>query len=197
MGGAADQAPIFETVVTTLERDGGTHVAPMGIRRIGDEVLIAPFRPSRTLDNLLADRRAVVNMTDDVTVFAGCLVGRTDWSLVPAERIRGARLVQALAHLEVEVTHVEEDPERPRCRCRVVHEATHAPFRGFNRAQAAVLEAAILVSRLERLPAEKIDREIEYLRIAVDRTAGPRERRAWSWLMDRIEAHRRTRGDAA
>lgn len=197
MDGAAEQAPIFETVVTTLERDGGTHVAPMGIRRFGGEVLIAPFRPSRTLDNLLADRRAVVNMTDDVTVFAGCVAGRTDWSLVPALRIRGARLSQALAHLEVELTQVEDDPERPRCRCRIVHEASHAPFRGFNRAQAAVVEAAILVSRLDRLPAEKIDREIAYLRIAVDKTAGPRERRAWRWLMERIDAHRRARGDAA
>ena len=74
---------------------------------------------------------------------------------------------------------------RPRLVCRPVFEAAHAPFRGFNRAQAAVIEAAILVSRLHMLPAEKVDAEIGYLRIAVDKTAGPRELEAWGWLMDR------------
>ena len=64
------------------------------------------------------------------------------------------------------------------------------PFRGFNRAQAAVVEAAILVSRLHMLPAEKIDREMAYLAIAIDKTAGPAEREAWSWLVERIEQFR-------
>ena len=65
--------------------------------------------------------------------------------------------------------------------------ATHAPFRGLNRAKAAVLEAAILVSRLSMLPREKIDGEIAYLRIAIDKTAGPEEREAWDWLMDAVK----------
>ena len=67
----------------------------------------------------------------------------------------------------------------------------HAAFRGFNRAQAAVVEAAILVSRLHMLPAEKIDREMDYLRIAVEKTAGPHEREAWRWLVERVADHRR------
>lgn len=49
-----------------------------------------------------------------------------------------------------------------------------------------MLEAAILVSRLHRLPAEKVQLEMEYLRIAVDKTAGEREREAWGWLEARI-----------
>jgi hypothetical protein len=35
---------------------------------------------------------------------------------------------------------------------------------------------------------EKIEREIAYLTIAVEKTAGPRERQAWDWLMERIAA---------
>jgi hypothetical protein len=53
-----------------------------------------------------------------------------------------------------------------------------------------VVEAAILVSRLHMLPPEKIEREIAYLQIAIDKTAGPRERQAWAWLMERIAEHR-------
>jgi hypothetical protein len=85
---------------------------------------------------------------------------------------------------------VVEDAVRPRFRCAVVHEETHAPFHGFNRAKAAVVEAAILVSRLHLLPAEKLDREIAYLQIAIDKTGGPRERQAWGWLMDKVAEHR-------
>jgi hypothetical protein len=63
---------------------------------------------------------------------------------------------------------------------------THAPFRGLNRAKAAVLEAAILVSRLSMLPRERIESEIAYLKIAVEKTAGPEEREAWDWLMEAV-----------
>ena len=76
---------------------------------------------------------------------------------------------------------------RPELTFRVVHEVMHTAFRGFNRAQAAVLEAAVLVSRLHMLPPEKIAAEIAYLTIAVDKTAGDRERQAWNWLLERIE----------
>jgi hypothetical protein len=41
------------------------------------------------------------------------------------------------------------------------------------------------------LPWEKIEAEVKYLQIAIDKTAGPAEREAWRWLMERIEAHPR------
>ena len=154
--------------------------------------LIAPFRSSRTLDNLMRSRHTVINHTDDVRIFAGCLTGRKDWPTVPAGTA-GLRLANALAHVEVEVVEWEDDALRPRFHCRERARGTHAAFRGFNRAQVAVIEASILVSRLRMLPAEKIDQEMDYLRIAVEKTAGPREREAWQWLVDHIADHRRTR----
>ena len=181
---------IRETVVTTRCEDGNTHIAPMGIHDQQGSLVLAPFRPSGTLRNLLRERCAVINYTDDVRVFAGCLTGRYDWPLCPASVIDGLRLCDSLAHAEVEVVGVEEDELRPRLHARVVHEQSHRPFRGFSRAQAAVVEAAILVSRLDMLPREKIDSEIDYLRIALDKTAGERERVAWDWLMQAIAQHR-------
>jgi hypothetical protein len=157
------------------------------IWRDGHPVL-APFRPSTTLDNLRHNGGAVINHTDDVRVFAGCLTGRRDWPLAPADRIDGRRLAAALSHQELRVERVEEDEQRPRFHCRVVHEAAHGAFTGFNRAQGAVIEAAILVSRLTMLPRDKVEREMAYLEIAVSKTAGPREREAWEWLTARIAA---------
>ena len=180
---------IHETVVTTRRSDGRTHVAPMGVRAVDGLLVLAPFRPSGTLENLLREGYAVINYTDDVRVIAGCLTGRRDWPLVPAARVPGMRLADCLAHTEVQLERAVPDETRPQLHCRVVHEETHAPFRGFNRAQAAVVEAAILVSRLTLLPREKIEREIAYLTIAIEKTAGPREREAWGWLMERVAAH--------
>ena len=183
---------ILETIVTTLNADGGVHIAPMGIRVQDDQVVIAPFKPSTTLQNIRRSGHAVINLTDDVRVFAGCLTGRYDWPTRPAVGFPGQFLDAALVHIETEVARVEEDELRPRFHCRELRRGVHGEFRGFNRAQAAVLEAAILVSRLDRLPPEQVDRELEYLRSAVDKTAGERERLAWSWLVDHVERFRRT-----
>ena len=184
---------IRETIVTTLNADGTVQIAPMGVRARDDLIIIAPFRPSTTLDNLTRSGTAVINMTDDVRIFAGCLTGRYDWPTVPATMIEGRRLRDPLSHSEVEVMRREEDDTRPRFFCEVRHQETHRPFQGFNRAQHAVLEAAILVSRLHLLPADKIDTELKYLQIAVDKTAGVAEREAWDWLLARITEFRRER----
>lgn len=183
---------IRETIITTLSADGTPYIAPMGVQVEGDLYRIAPFRPSRTLDNVLRSRQAVINYTDDVRVFAGFHTGRRAWPTVPASAVSGVRLEQALAHVEVEVARWEDDDVRPRVYCRALACETHAAFRGFNRAQAAVVEAGILASRLGMLPADRIDREMAYLRIAVEKTAGEREREAWEWLAARVADHRRS-----
>lgn len=177
---------IRETVLTTVSADGQPHIAPLGLIAAGEDWIAAPFHPSTTLDNLRAVPFAVANYTDDVRIFAGCLTGRRDWPLVAATRVPTPRLASTLAHAELEVVSVQEDALRPRFHCRVVRIENHAPFRGFNRAQAAVVEAAILVSRLDMLPREKVEREMDYLRIAVGKTAGPAEQEAWAWLMAAI-----------
>lgn len=183
---------IRESIVTTLGPDGAPHIAPIGVIVEASLLVIAPFRPSATLDNLTARKQAVVNYTDDVRVFAGCITGKKrDWPTRSAERVDGAVLEAALAHEEVELVEIREDTQRPRLICRTVHAVTTAPFRGFNRAQSAVIEAAILASRLALLPRERIEREIGYLTIGVEKTAGPREREAWGWLMEMIADYHR------
>ena len=188
---------IIESIITTLGADGTPHLAPMGVileeggleegGPEGEErPILAPFRPSATLENLTRSGSAVINHVDDVRIFAGCLTGRRDWPSFPARKIAGIVLKAALAHQEISVERVEEDALRPRFHCRILHAESHGAFRGFNRAQAAVIEAAILASRLHMLPREKVDSELAYLGIAIAKTAGPRELEAWNWLLERI-----------
>lgn len=179
---------IRECIVTTINASGAVQIAPLGLIAADDNWVIAPFRPSTTLENLRQVPYAVANWTDDVRIFAGCLTGRRDWPTLAANDVPVPRLEAALAHAELQVIEVVEDSLRPRFRCRVVSQHNHRPFGGLNRAKAAVVEAAILTSRLDMLPRDKIMSEIAYLKIAIDKTAGPEEREAWEWLMARIAA---------
>ncbi len=181
---------IRETIITTLHDNGQAHIAPMGVHETDRGLMLAPFKPSATLNNLLRERTATINYTDDVRIYAGCLTGRRDWSTSPCDVIAGIRLHDCLSHTEVKVHTHEEDELRPRFYCDVVHEQMHRPFHGYNRAQFAVIELAILVSRLKMLSDDKIDSEIEYLRIGLDKTAGDREREAWNWLMQKVTEYR-------
>ncbi|HWH83668.1 MAG TPA: DUF447 domain-containing protein [Burkholderiaceae bacterium] len=181
---------IFETVVTTLGASGHVHIAPMGVRYRGGEVILMPFKPSATLDNIVASRHAVLNIIDDSRVFAGAVTGRRGWPTLPTEHVPGMRLACALSHVELALATLHDHPQRPVLHLARVHEAVHSAGLGFNRAQAAVIEGAVLVSRLRMLPAEKVDAEMAYLQIAIDKTAGPDEREAWLWLKDAIARHR-------
>jgi len=180
---------IFEAVVTTVSPAGAAHVAPMGVRYEGADVVLMPFRPSTTLDNILATKAAVLNILVDPRVFAGCVTGRKAWPTMPAAP--GAfRLSCALAHELLQLQQVHDDAQRPVLTLQRLQRVEHAPFIGLNRAQAAVLEGAVLVSRLHLLPAEKIDAEMAYLQIAIDKTAGAGEHEAWGWLQEAVAAHR-------
>ncbi|MGI4976056.1 MAG: DUF447 domain-containing protein [Janthinobacterium lividum] len=181
---------IRETIVVTVSPDGRPHLAPLGLIREGAMWTIAPFQPSATLANLRAVPQATASHPADVRVFAGLLTGRREWEVVASEAVRPPRLAGALSHWELEVSALHEDEVRPRFHCRVVHEAAHAAFPGYNRAAAAVIEGAILVSRLRMLAREKVDAEMAYLRIAVEKTGGAGEREAWGWLEEAVAAQR-------
>ena len=181
---------IFETVVTTVSPDGQPHVAPMGVRYVDGRVVLMPFKPSTTHDNIVATGLAVLNILTDTRVFAGCVTGRRDWPMQAAEKIAGVRLACALSHVELRLAERSDDAQRPVLRMARVHEVTHAAFAGLNRAQAAVIEGAVLVSRLHMLDANKVDIELAYLQIAIDKTAGPEEREAWGWLLDAVRRQR-------
>ncbi len=178
---------IFETIITTVNAEGISHVTPFGVRYEGESILISPYKPSTTLANILASKRAVMNITDDVRVFAAALTNRQAWALQQASKVKGVRLADCLQHVELALIEVRDDAVRPQLVMQKIHTENHRPFNGFNRAQAAVIELAVLVSRLHMLPKDKILAEMQYLQIAIDKTAGENELLAWSWLVEKTE----------
>lgn len=177
---------IYEVIVSTINAEGQPHVAPFGVRYEGDLVIISPYKPSVTLANILATQHAVLNVVDDVRIFAGALTKHQDLSLVATNHVKGVSIKNALLHKELKLQKVEDDTQRPQLFLQVVSEEYHQSFQGFNRAQAAVIELAVLVSRLSMLPKEKVLSEMAYLQIAINKTAGARELEAWGWLVEKV-----------
>ena len=78
---------IREAIVSTIDGLGVAHLAPIGLIEDGAGWIIAPFRPSKTGDNLAATPFAAASYTEDAAIFAGLITGRHDWPLVAAEKI--------------------------------------------------------------------------------------------------------------
>jgi hypothetical protein len=173
---------IVETVTTTRNPDGTVNCAAMGVEWGEEEIVIKPFAGTRTLRNLRANGAAVVNLTDDILLFAQAALGDPRPPTRRADAVDGAVLADACSWREVEVAAIEADGPRARVLTRVVGRGRGREFVGFNRACHAVLEASILASRVHRLPAEEIRADLARLAVLVDKTAGPREREAMDYV---------------
>ena len=182
---------VRETIVTTKNEDNTIKVSPLGIYINNDELRIKPFSPSASLDNILRNRSGVINYTDDVRIFASCVIKKKiNIEFIEAVKVDCSFLKNAISHTEFVIDKVVESDTRPTIICKPVHEETHNFFYGFNRAKSAVIELCILASRLGIIDDKKIQREIEYLKIAISKTAGKNEIEAWHWLLDYIKKYK-------
>jgi hypothetical protein len=179
---------IIETIVTTTAQDGTINFAPMGVEWGEEAIVLKPFLETTTFRNVWATKAAIVNLTDDVMLFAQGAISSPQYPTVPAVIVRGVVLQAACSWRELEIHSIDDTPPRSRIEARVVHRGTHREFIGFNRARHAVLEAAILATRTHLLPAEQIQEEYARLQVIVDKTAGPREREAMALLTEYVRS---------
>jgi hypothetical protein len=182
---------ILETIVTTMAEDGAVNCAPMGVEWGEDAIVLKPFLETATYRNALATRAAVVNLVDDVRVFARAVIENPSYPTLPATVVRGAVLADCCSWREVDIRSIDSTPPRSRLEGPVVHRGVRREFIGFNRARNAVLEAAIYATRLHLLPREFVESELQRLQVIVDKTAGAQEFEAMALLTQ----HVRTRPD--
>jgi uncharacterized protein len=179
---------IIESIVTSMAADGTINFAPMGVEWGEPTIVLKPFLETTTFRNVRETRVAVVNITDDVMLFARAAISSPQYPWIPASVVRGAVLDAACSWRELEVVTLDDTPPRSRIEARVLHHGFRREFIGFNRARFAVLEAAILATRTHLLPAEEIRAEYARLQVIVDKTAGPREREAMALLTEHVRA---------
>lgn len=179
---------IIETILTTMDANGAVNCAPMGVEWGEETIVIKPFLETVTFRNLQATRAAVINLTDDVMLFAQAVTGNPVFPYHKAAKINGAVLDAACSWLEVSVESIDDTPPRSRIITRVTHRGTQRDFIGFNRARHAVLEAAILATRTHLIPAPEIQADLARLQVIIDKTAGQREQDAMTLLRGYIHS---------
>ncbi|HIN95647.1 MAG TPA: DUF447 family protein [Planctomycetes bacterium] len=182
---------ILEAIVTTLNADQSVNVSPMGplVDASMKEFTLRPYETSMTCQNLQRTRQGVLHVTDDVELLARAAINQLDPlpEMVPATAVEGSILVAACRWYAFEVVSLDDRNERVTMQCQVVESGRQRDFFGFNRAKHAVLEAAILATRVQFLPAALIRSQLEQLAVIVGKTAGAQEQRAFDLLQDYVD----------
>lgn len=181
---------ILEGLVTTINHDGSLNVSPMG-PVMADERFerfqLRPFATSQTYGNLAAHGEGVLHVTDDVEMIAYAAVGNlSDPRIMPAPGVRGWILSDACRWYAFRVTEIDTHAPRVEMHCSVIAHGALREFWGLNRAKHAVLESAILATRVHLLDRAVIEADLARLAPLVEKTGGASERRAFAFLMDYI-----------
>lgn len=181
---------ILEGILTTRRDDGRVNIAPMGpiVDQTVSTLHLRPFKTSQTYRSLCAFGQGVFHVTDDVLLLAQAAINRLDEDppTMPAVIVDGAVLQSCCRWYEFQVEHIDDAEERTHIDCRVVHAGRLRDFFGFNRAKHAVLEAAILATRVHLLSPEDIRRRLRDLKAPVEKTGGPSETTAFALLEDYV-----------
>ncbi|HEV3142679.1 MAG TPA: DUF447 domain-containing protein [Gemmataceae bacterium] len=182
---------ILEGIVTTVSPQGDFHLAPMGPRvEMGiQRFLLRPFPTSQSYQNLLAHPEGVLHVTDDVLLLARGAIGAVEElpQHRPAEKVRGFVLSDACRAYEFRVQSIDDSEVRVKMTCEVVNVQRFRDFFGFNRAKHAVVEAAILASRVHLLAPAEIASEFIKLKTIVVKTGGEQELQAFELLRRFVE----------
>lgn len=185
---------ILESIVTTINADRSLNISPMGPSVTHDlsTFVLRPFDSSTTFANLKRSRVGVMHVTDDVLLFAQAAIGDDckDAAVMEASQIEGKVLANACRYYEFEVDYIDQTGPRMSLNCRTVKSGRIRDFWGFNRAKHAVIEAAILATRLDFLPAKEIESSLIRLQTIVNKTAGPQEIEALNRLTQFIQRSR-------
>ncbi len=177
---------IIETILTTTDANGRVNCAPMGVEWGEEIIIIKPYRETTTYRNLMVNEAAVVNLTDNVLLFAESAISQPVFPTRPASVVNGVVLQDVCSWREVQIVEIDDREPRARVTTQVRHRGFQREFLGFNRARHAVLEAAILATRTRFLPRHEILSEFERLQVIVDKTAGPQEHEAMKLLTDYV-----------
>jgi uncharacterized protein len=182
---------ILEGIVTTLNADGRPNISPMGpiVDDALDRLWLRPFQTSTTYQNLKRNGCGVFHVTDDVELLAQAAVGEPTPipRLLPFGNGKSVILADACRWYAFEVESLDDSAERANIVAHVVDRGVLREFLGFSRAKHAVVEAAILATRLHLLDASTIAAEFDRLEAAVRKTGAAAEHRAMKFLREYVQ----------
>lgn len=179
---------ILEGIVTSQNANGTVNISPMGPIVDADfaTLVLRPFKSSTTYANLRQTRRGVFHVTDDVELIAATAIGkRVDVAFRDDEPLA---LASACRWYAFEITSIDDAEERTMLVAKTTRQERQREIFGFNRAQHAVIEAAILATRLHLLSAGELAGDFDRLQVLVNKTGAAAEHRAFEMLKTYVEA---------
>jgi len=156
-----------ETIVATRSPDGSPSAAPMGVTRMGSDILeIKPFKSSSTYRNLSRNGDACVNVTGDPELFLVTAFKHEDLHGFKAARVDDdLSLGSADASISVQAlsgSDISED--RGRFLCQAGSVKVHRPLpRVFSRGRAGAIDAVVHATRIRAYLSMERPRDVEKL----------------------------------
>ena len=177
------EARLLECLVTTRNEDDTCNLSPMGpiVDANFEWLRLRPFQTSTTYRNLKRAGEGVLHITDDVELIAQSAIGepRQPPRLCAASAVEADIVADACRWYAFRVVTLDDSQPRTEIVGQVVDSGRIRDFCGFNRAKHAVLEAAILATRIHLIPDEKLLSDLDRLRELVDKTGAHAEHRAF------------------
>lgn len=181
---------ILEAIVATMDESGRLNVAPMGPEVDVPEpsrFVLRPFRSSTTYRNLSQTRVGVLHVTDDVFLLARSAIGdASDEETRPAAFVKGRIIANTCRYYEFRIVDIDDSGDRSSMIAETVRAGRVREFFGFNRAKHAVVEAAVLATRLDFLPLDKTIASYREWSSIVSKTGGETERAAFDLLCEHL-----------
>jgi len=194
-----EETRILEGVVTTLPtpdaRSEQANIAPMGpiVNPSITQLILRPFQTSTTYRNLKATGQGVFHVTDDALLIARAAIGHIqpvhEVAIQPAPHVHGIVLSGACRYYEFRVVELDDREPRTRIVAKVIHTGRLREFFGFNRAKHAVIEAAILATRVHLTGLQPVRDELCKLQTLVDKTGGEAEQLAMNELRTYVNTY--------
>ncbi len=179
---------ILEGIVTTKNADGTPNIAPMGpiVDAEFHRLILRPFQTSTTFQNLLRTREGVFHVTDNVEMLALAAIGRLEPLplLTRVPLVDGWSIDDACRWYAFKVISVDLAQPRAEMHAEVVASGRLRDYWGLNRAKHAIVELAILATRLQIVPPAEVVEQLRHYSVLVEKTGGAAERRALALLED-------------
>lgn len=173
---------LYEVIITSLDDYDKPHAAPMGVRVVSDNIfLMRSYGETRTLNNLKAVGKGVLNVVDEVELFFYCIFEpwklSFNWFTEPPA-LRGA---SAWALFDLLNVSKREDHYEVLCSLTELHVRRGKP-KPLCRAESSLLESLIHYTRLKYYENLGLENEVSKLKSLILQHLDIIERTGWPRL---------------
>jgi hypothetical protein len=145
-----DYGSTIEIILTTRNHDGTVNAAPMGVmRNPKDQIIIKPYRSSNTFTNMLENKEACINTTQDSEIFF--ITTFKDENLGSFPTKQGELILEGSdASIRLKIIHIESlNENRPEFTGEIQQVITKKRIpTSFNRGKNNAIEAIIHASHI-------------------------------------------------